>query len=1534
MPVPTPDALLAARAERADLDARRDELVAGPAARGLRREVLGLDARLGALTADLAARIDPCDASPDVPLVLLPVRVSTKLVKGTSTLQVRISPDEVHVDSLDRRLTEAEQAAGQAYWDALWPATPDELADGSLATAARADLTAAVGPRRTGWVAAATQPTNLRDRPQGVAPELPPTPTEVALGQVARCLPDQFVVTVQPRGAQPVTVVGAPVPRDVAINPVSLDDEEASGAAGLTVPLGSEWTVDFAAAVAVGLGVEVTLPPGTTHLDHVVVVGTRRTSTEERNAADLGELLRSHRYSDGLSLLPAGTPTNNADADRSPYQPSRSAAPPDLTSADASTGDAARLGALLGVDPTPLGLSAGAGPSQETAEDAANTALWFATWGPVLGRFEESQVPGVTAGTVESARRLHRDHARGAGPVPALRVGAQPYGVLPVADLARWVPRAGESTASAVRVITTTLARWTEAAGRKVPRVRPGEDVSDADLLEILGTSPAALSVRGRIVGSGPLRPYASATGAPARVVEADQHRTQAVLAQYSVAAARLTDPPSPDQESRSIGLPLSSSRDPEVIAAILAGQSPAVDSVLQALLDVAWDEACRTWTQAQPDRYLPPLLDLLTLDAATRRLVEVAGAGPRVAAEVNPGELHAAAEQVVATRFFDDQPVDRPNLAAFEPVAAVRTSLAAVALDLGDTGEARWVGSAAIGAVLAAAAAAAEVRAAMTALAGCTTEQRGLATAHALDLAAHRVDAWATGLATARLRDLTAAEPVGLTLGAFGYVEEIAIGIQPDGPQGWLHAPSGNHAVAAGLLASAHRSRVGARDGVEPFAIDLSSRRGPELRRVLQGVAGGQPIGSLLGYQIERGLTGSAARCQLGLRQLAPLTTGVLVQDEGEQAGEDDLAARAAAAVTDGAALLARYWPDRLADLRQALDQPPKDVFVEQWAAVTDAEWATISAALQGAADTLDVVSDALLSEAVLQYASGSPARASAALDALGSGGSIEPELGVLDVAQGGRVLTHAVLAAIPADAPSSWSAGTPRARCEPRLEAWAARRLGDPGAVVLTVQPARHTLAEAGLGALDLVFADDFAALERRVRAAVPELGDAALVTEPEAGWAAGEATLVQVAGLAASLRPLVSDARSVVPTALVRGGEPVQRRFDLDELLLRCDALVAGLAVILDAGTAAMGAVDPETFTVADADQAAAVAAAVGPLADVGIPLQPQPARPTDVGWAWGAWLAAQARHTAAVAALERLRDPDRAEPATQEETLDVAAAVAGGVLGDGFTVLPLLVPIAPGGPDDLVAAVGAPAFAPPPPAALNAFLRDHATVLSRVGQLAEAQLVGRALGRGVSLTALQLGERDAAGAPAAGTDRWLAGPLPDDRPWPAGPVTHLVAELVTAPGADPATALADGFAALAVDGWVETLPFQPGVRAFDPEAPANPLRAARATTGLAVHAHQASARAPQVLLSAVSADQQRWTAESLRSTVLAAVGLAKARLVTYEHVPGDGAVLPAAYVASPWLQPSRGLWFRELSTHAWVKTQVPFLSEMPG
>src|SRR5262249_21396440 len=139
------------------------------------------------------------------------------------------------------------------------------------------------------------------------------------------------------------------------------------------------------------------------------------------------------------------------------------------------------------------------------------------------------------------------------------------------------------------------------------------------------------------------------------------------------------------------------------------------------------------------------------------------------------------------------------------------------------------------------------------------------------LDLASHRLDAWVTSIASQPLASRRVAQPHGVYVGGYGWVESLrpaaagAPATPPPGEEGpllmqpndsgFIHAPSMAHAATAALLRNAHLGSSGVPQQSGPFAIDLSSRRVREAKWLLDGVRQGQPLAAMLGYRFERRL-------------------------------------------------------------------------------------------------------------------------------------------------------------------------------------------------------------------------------------------------------------------------------------------------------------------------------------------------------------------------------------------------------------------------------------------------------------------------------------------------------------------------------------------------------------------------------------------------------------------------------------------------------------------------------------------------------
>ena len=90
------------------------------------------------------------------------------------------------------------------------------------------------------------------------------------------------------------------------------------------------------------------------------------------------------------------------------------------------------------------------------------------------------------------------DYVRAGGPLPALRIGRQPYGILPVSSLAHWQPSPSDTReGGVVTVLRNMRACWLEHSfGANVPRLGYSTDPVQ-DLQDVLHTD--ALSAGHRV---------------------------------------------------------------------------------------------------------------------------------------------------------------------------------------------------------------------------------------------------------------------------------------------------------------------------------------------------------------------------------------------------------------------------------------------------------------------------------------------------------------------------------------------------------------------------------------------------------------------------------------------------------------------------------------------------------------------------------------------------------------------------------------------------------------------------------------------------------------------------------------------------------------------------------------------------------------------------------------------------------------------------------------------------------------------------
>ncbi|MFN2347759.1 MAG: hypothetical protein ABR616_18855 [Dermatophilaceae bacterium] len=1417
-------------AER-ELARRRDKLAARPGDSALVAALRAatLDLRQARLSLEHArAELAAFDADPpvlpdDAPVVLLPVRLETRFATGASgpELLVRVYPDEIHVQDHRAGLDESEVAAGAAYATLVSAALSEDDRRRAFV-----QLAGRVGRTRALYVA----PLAEGGLP---APDLTTLPAHCSV------LPDRWVVHCFRGDTEVATATGAAVPFDLPIGPVA----DVLPVNGDAPPLdeASRWLVDLDAALAVGMAVRVPMPDSG-GLDRLVALGVRTGEDADASAARLRDLLEGHRYGAGLDLLAPGTPTNNTAAARSGA--ARQPDPEELfdaaRTADPASPDVVAVAAALGVAPEALAGSVHPGLRPGEAR-ALHQALWPATLGYVLETLASSTVDDAT---IEATRRLFVEAVRGLGPVSLLRVGAQPYGVLPVTSLRSWRPADDDDPlARVVGLLRRLSPEWLAAADR-VPHVgRPGAD-PDQELLDMMGREAVSGSYRLRPVRGGRMRAVITRLvdeldPVGGRLAEAALH-----LAGGTVTPAVAQMAPDP----RTVRM-----RRPPVFEGPLSeveplpGQEARGPNYLRYLADRSERTApydgpgARTLLRALAEH----AAKLADLDAAVRLTAPTSIGAAKAALEPEvvdavPGRPSTTAPRLMSRPVRDLLPTAPGGLSVADLIATA-TPAQVAALGLGP-----------------ALRRAAGVRRALADLASVPSARLDRLTRAALDVCSHRLDAWLTAVATQRLAEVRGTRPTGTHLGGYGWVEDLKPGpparpaqsvpAAEPGPvvvdpvnAGFVVAPSLAQAGTAALLLSGHLSHRGSgSDAAAAFAVDLSSDRARLALWLVDGMRQGQSMGALLGYRFERGLHERSRpgheldRFIRPLRAVAPMV--------GEQAPtREAVEASAALGVVDGLELLRRWQGEAVAVEARLTGASP-------------AERAGVRAELASLADAADAVADLTLAEIVHQLATGNPARAAATADALGSGLGPPPETEVLSTPRAAHAFQYRLVTLVPAETTPApgWSADRPRHRAEPRLDRWLAEVLPPAAdirfAVRLTLADGTSDLREgslagAGFCPLDLVHG---AALEPQLGESLVrgDVVDALLLHRGDPDWL-GESwppgavpldeVLEQGRWLAESLgtaRPLgVADLDPAGPVAPASADAELRQRAEQAAADFRDRA--QGL---LDAGSDVerlRGALtDLAAYGVRGAAEAVQESRAAG--ADPSVVLTGAAA--------------------AGVAEAKRITTVLGATPAPSPQ------ATLHAVFGAEFTALPVLK--APPAFTSAAAACDTPAFTGDEPGVTLAWLQRMALVRGPV----ERYLLAVA-GAGGRIVPVQV-------PPAP---RWVGLTLLPGTDMPDGALSVLV----HAPAARARAATVAGFV---VDEWTDQVP------------------AATGTAGVAFHFDEPGARAPQaVLVAAPPVTGAAWTARTLLEVIRETADLARIRTVGPEEAPWWGRYLPALLVA---------------------------------
>lgn len=746
--------------------------------------------------------------------------------------------------------------------------------------------------------------------------------------------PERFVLIGYKNGEKVLEQLGnyIPTPLQVGFDPNAGKEHNFSPteSGDLEIPEELKWIIDFEDAVKKGMGFKVNLSRiMLSGFDRLFVLGVRLSADEtaEGGSKEVSELLHNHYYSQkGFGIVPQGTPTNNTEKERAAFSdlddPEATfdlyfkQKPAYTPSADwQQKRDGQWLGEWLGLNDSFFQKVLNAGGFDQCDALNMNLALWPGTLGYAM---DAMMKPVFGEESMDYTRQFFSMFVSGRGTVPAIRIGNQPYGILPTTAFGRqaWMypePAGGATFPIDLKFgVKTTLATsffqtlyeilkkietdWRATLVPKVAHVSAeNPDQTHQQLLDIVGLHANSVEFYHRYLQSLEMLYSYATLSLPFGEVQKSFNKME-----FGTAFKLLEDLgyQSSDNEgfkdlpllSKLYGLdynwehkvlidtvPLSEVHPIRSYTADDKNYVTALKEAAATSLDALRKGSGITETpSALLYSFLKFALEQGYFDTAVK-LHEAAQVFTRQQAQFVRTEqpfLHMTyQDQMVESRYAvlykNDDRIAKGKLVADYITELIRRPPELFKISPG----------------------LAQQLAALKHLENASTARLERAFVEHLDCCAYRLDAWQQGLIRLQLMFMRNNQPrsteeggeqpnvqtrKGLYVGAFGWLENVKPetdkvlepvivpeDLKQDFPQdyvkdeanaGYIHAPSVNHAVSAAVLRNAFLTN-GKEDNNSELAVNLSSERVRLALSVIEGIQNGQSLAALLGYKLERTL-------------------------------------------------------------------------------------------------------------------------------------------------------------------------------------------------------------------------------------------------------------------------------------------------------------------------------------------------------------------------------------------------------------------------------------------------------------------------------------------------------------------------------------------------------------------------------------------------------------------------------------------------------------------------------------------------------
>jgi hypothetical protein len=1156
--------------------------------------------------------------------------------------------DEILVIPSGTALVAAEAAAVSAYWQSMWLAD----ADPAKQAAAKTALEAAVGVSRASTLIADFVPFNFADKPSAPLAKsavrlstgfvlFPPDPNTTlhtwSLAPQVRQFPDRFVVLGFNSGSQTLEAAGGPVTLPLYTGPDPSADLKLDPTTGihpdgpdLFVPDELKWMVDFDRAVAAGmaLAIDITQDQAALGFDRLLVVGLQLSTPAEQGGAALEELLAHHKASrSGFSIIPQGTHAHNSsgtpagstlsdDADGS-FDDRKNSPLFSPTFDPMQKRDGLWLAEFLGIDPAFVATVHGSGGVDQAQARAMQTALWPATlgyWMNTLFTPTGGKTSIFSDATIEQTRSFYTQFVSGRGALPAIRIGGQPYGILPTTAFSRIRWYQSEFNLRRVSVSNTFLfqlhsilgeidADW-EAMSLNAAWVGKKGDPHQT-LLDVLALHPSSVEYYSRTAESlGELYNTLSFWGFGMDWITALlnlglQAQAVALLQRFGYSGAALPDllnhfflKHNPQITNVIDDRPLSETNPIRSYTDAGKNYLEWLDVAASTSLDALRTEAGFTGNkspQALLYLYLRHALMLGYYESSYNyhRNTGILTSDALLAMRTEPEFIHVAeAPGTSESRFA----------ALYKTESRITGSPSVMVSD--------YIRQQ-IGISLETAGLADQLTALKTLETASTAQLERLFAEH-VDTCSYRYDAWLLGLVSQRIGEQRAAEAAGqgvngLYLGAYAWVEnlrpskdvltpaqitaEIAAQFPGTDPLmvdtangGYIHAPSMQHASTAAVLRSGYLANASSANP-DTLAVNLSSDRVRVALTLIEGIRNGQSLGALLGYRFERGLHDDHGLAEVDkfiypMRKAFPLAADAMASTKTDPT--IPIEAIEARNVMDGRKLMEQVRKSKILTY-------PYGLATTLPAATLPGERDALNKETQALLDAYDAVADLALSEGVYQAVQGNYDRVASTMEAYTTG-NFPPEPGVVQTPPAGIGLTHRFALQLKPGLAAPAGA-TPRAQTEPAVDDWLEGMLPPLNKISSTVKwtdpitgtPQQHfvTLADLKLRPLDVLYllkpdnVQSMAELDDRItRHAVASWAprpDATLEIKYMVA-AVGDISMFEAGPLLRHLRTIITQSRALRSSDVLRANDA--RRDDNASVFAdrtRVDVPLAGLKTL---------------------------------------------------------------------------------------------------------------------------------------------------------------------------------------------------------------------------------------------------------------------------------------------------------------------------------------------------------------------------------